>query len=154
MNLDKYFSVGYVQKLQTTAKYPNRLKDKKKVETLYSLDEFGDANREFFSSKNTLVAVGYVRVVYGDHGPYVEFNSDHLIAKLIKKFNSNCPIDAYYEWMTINDSSDLKIYRQLRSVSNLPNPPSPGFKGNRIEGYADYLPGKYYISPFEFGAIK
>ena len=51
MNLDKYFSVGYVQKLQTTAKYPNRLKDKKKVETLYSLDEFGDANREFLVLK-------------------------------------------------------------------------------------------------------
>jgi len=41
MNLGKYFSAGYLKNLETTAKYPNRLKDKKKIEALYDLDEFG-----------------------------------------------------------------------------------------------------------------
>ena len=36
-----------------------------------------------------------------------------------------------YNWLTI-EGSDLKIYQQKRSVS-----------------YADYRPGKYYISPHE-----
>jgi hypothetical protein len=150
MNLGKYYSAEYLKRLETTAKYPNRLKDRKKIETLYCLDEFGDKSREFFSLAGTLIAVGYDRIVYGDHGPYVEFELSNLMANLIPKFNNKCPVDAYYEWMTINDGSDIKIYRQLRDVKNLPNPPSPGFKGNRTEGYADYLPGKYYISPYEF----
>ena len=59
------------------------------------------------------------------------------------------PPDAYYEWMWFPADSRIKVYRQLRTVRDLPNPPSPGFKGNRVEGYADYLPGKYYISPHE-----
>ena len=150
MDLSKYFPKTYIQRLGTTAKYPNRLKDKKKVETLYSLDEFGSSGREFFTVSNTLVARGYCRVVYGDHGPYVEFDLGHFTCELIPKFSNKCPSDAFYEWMTVGDSSDIKIYRQLRDVKNLPNPPSPGFRGNRDEGYADYLPGKYYISPYEF----
>jgi len=48
MNLGKYYSAEYLKRLETTAKYPNRLKDRKKIETLYSLDEFGDKSREFF----------------------------------------------------------------------------------------------------------
>ena len=149
MNLSKYFSVDYLKKLETTAKYPNRLKDKKKIETLYSLEEFGNQNREFFTSKNTLIAIGYNRIVYGDHGPYIEFELSNFKVELIRKFNNSPPNDAYYEWMIVNDNSETKIYRQLRDVNNLPNPPPTGFRGNRIEGYADYLPGKYYISPFE-----
>lgn len=149
MNLGKYYSAEYLMRLETTAKYPNRIKDRKKIETLYSLEEFGDTSREFFSFGNTLIAIGYTRVVYGDHGPYVEFEKSNFVVDLIPKFNNSCPLDAYYEWMTVKDSSDIKIYRQLRDVRNLPNPPSPGYKGNRKEGYADYLPGKYYVSPYE-----
>lgn len=149
MNFDRYFSANYLKKLETTAKYPNRVKDKKKIEALYALDEFGDPRREFFSLEDTLIATGYTRIVYGDHGPYIEFELSNFNCKLISRFNNECPPDAYYEWMTISDNSNIKIYRQLKDVKNLPNPPSPGYRGNRIEGYADYIPGKYYISPYE-----
>lgn len=157
MNLDKYFSKSYSERLEsiqkaereTTARYPNRIKDRKKVETLYSLPEFGSADQSFLTSSGTKIAVGYVRVVYGDHGPYVEFELSNFKCELKSKFNRTVPVDAYYEWMTVNDDSDIKIYRQLRDVKDLPNPPSPGFRGNRSEGYADYLPGKYYISPYD-----
>jgi len=150
MNLGKYFSEGYLKNLETTAKYPNRLKDKKKIEALYDLDEFGDHRREFhlIESKDILLAVGYNRIVYGDHGPYVEFDREHFKLELFPKFNTKCPQDAYYEWMTVHEDQNLKVYRQLREVRNLPNPPSPGFRGNRVEGYADYLTGKYYIDPY------
>jgi len=150
MNPEKYFSGSYIERLQTTAKYPNRVRDRKKIETLYCLEEFGDSSREFFTSKGTLIAIGYTRIVYGDHGPYVEFTLENFATTLKPKFGNKCPRDAYYEWMTVDDESDIKVYRQLRDVHNLPNPPSPGYRGNRQEGYADYLPGMYYISPFEF----
>lgn len=136
-------------RLETTAKYPNRVKDRKKIETLYNLEEFGDIRREFFSLSGTLIAIGYSRIVYGDHGPYVEFEKVNFVVDLIPKFNNSCPLDAYYEWMTVKDGSDIKIYRQMRDVKNLPNPPSPGYRGNRKEGYADYIPGKYYVSPYD-----
>lgn len=116
---------------------------------MYDLPEFGNEFRHFCTKKGALLAIGYNRVVYGDHGPYIEFEIAHFKQPLISKFNNQCPISAYYEWMTVDDGSDIKIYRQLRDVHNLPNPPYPGFRGNRIEGYADYLPNKYYISPYE-----
>ena len=149
MDFGKYFSSDYLKRLETTAKYPNRIKDKKKIETLYNLEEFGDSCREFFSLSGTLIAIGYNRVVYGDHGPYVEFEESNFKSNLDRKFNNQVPLDAYYEWLTIKDGSEIKIYRQIRDVHDLPNPPSPGYKGNREEGYADYVPGKYYISPYE-----
>jgi hypothetical protein len=148
MDLGKYYSAEYLRRLETTAKYPNRIKDRKKIETLHNLEEFGDNCREFFSLNDTLIAIGYVRIVYGDHGPYVEFEKSNFVVDLVPKFGGSCPLDAYYEWMTVKDGSDIKVYRQLREVRNLPNPPSPGFRGNRVEGYADYLVGKYYINPY------
>lgn len=59
------------------------------------------------------------------------------------------PTDAYYEWLEPVDGSGVKIYDQRRDVSELPNPPPGGFRGNRPEGYADYRPGYTYVSPWE-----
>jgi len=144
----------YISRLKkSTAIYPNRIKDRKKIESVFGLHEFGDDSKQFTSLGGTLLASQYNRMVYGDHGPYVEFELDHFCVELIPKFKNIIPFDAYYEWMTIDDTSDIKIYRQLRDVKNLPNPPSPGYKGNRIEGYADYTPGKYYISPHEMKIV-
>ena len=144
----------YLSRLKkSTATYPNRIKDRKKIESVFGLQEFGDTSKHFRSLNGTLLASQYNRVVYGDHGPYVEFELDHFCVELIQKFNNAIPFDAYYEWMTIADESDIKIYRQLRDVKNLSNPPNPGYKGNRTEGYADYIPGKYYISPYEMKIV-
>jgi hypothetical protein len=128
------------------------MKDRAKLEDQYpGLSEFGNRFTEFLlpGCSDVLIAVGYNRIVYGDHGPYVEFEESNFRVSLYSKFNRSPPPDAYYEWMWFSADSRIKVYRQLRDVKDLPNPPSPGFKGNRIEGYADYLPGKYYISPNE-----
>ena len=46
---------------------------------------------------------------------------------------------------------NTKLYKQKLSVKTQPNPPSGPLscKNNRPEGYADYRPGKCYISPYE-----
>lgn len=132
-----------------TAIYPNRLLAKKKVERLFGLGEFGDDTTLFYTKNESQLFKGYVRIVYGDHGPYVEFSVDNLICEPIKKFNRPTPEHVYYEWQTLDDGSDVKIYWQLRDVKNLPNAPAGGYKGNRPEGYADYRPNMYYVSPYE-----
>jgi hypothetical protein len=48
---------------------------------------------------------------------------------------------------------DLKVYLQLKSVKNLPNAPKrkDGRPScfNRVEGYADYKRGFYYVDPYD-----
>jgi hypothetical protein len=134
--------------IKTTAIYPNRIRDKQKVESELGLKEFGDNTTEFFTTKFTKIFVGYSRCCFGDHGPYVEFSPEHLVGNIVNKFSTSTPKDAYYEWKTVRDSSDVKIYWQLRDVKNLKNPPKGGHRGNRKEGYADYKPGMFYVSPW------
>lgn len=138
----------------TTAIYPNRIQDKQKVETELQLSEFGDFTTHFLSKLGTLLFVGYVRIVYGDHGPYVEFDRNHISNYFRPKFNRVPPPQAYYEWLVPYDGSGCKIYYQLRDVKHLKNPPPDGFKGNRTKGYADYIPGMFYVSPYDFLIMK
>ena len=73
----------------------------------------------------TMIAKGYNRVVYGDHGPYV-------VQKTARAF--------YDERYTTNPY--VKLYEQKKSVKGVRNPP-PGLyskNNNRPEGYADYQP--------------
>lgn len=135
--------------MKTTAIYPNRVRDKTRLERYLGLNEFGDFVTEFYSKKMTNVFKGYDRIVYGDHGPYVEFSKEHKVCDFKNKFNSKTPERCYYEWLTLNDGSDIKIYFQLKDVKNLRNPPKDGYPGNRKEGYADYKPGYFYVSPYE-----
>lgn len=134
---------------KTTAIYRNRIRDKCRVEQERGLAEHGDATTVFRTLAGTRFAVGYVRVVYGDHGPYVEFLREQIVAELKPKFNRSPPPEAYYEWLEPADGSDVKVYDQRRDVKHLKNPPAGGFAGNRAEGYADYRPGMLYVSPFE-----
>lgn len=135
--------------MKSTAIYQNRIRDKNKVESELGLKEFGDNTTEFFTTKFTKIFVSYDRIVYGDHGPYVEFSPEHLVGNVVNKFSTPTPKDAYYEWKTVRDGSDVKIYWQLKDVKNLKNAPKGGHRGNRKEGYADYKPGKFYVSPWE-----
>ena len=57
----------------TTAIYPNRIEDKQKVESLKGWKEEGDDKVVFYTRLGYLFAIGYKRIVYGDHGPYIEF---------------------------------------------------------------------------------
>lgn len=136
-------------KNKTTATYPCRVRDKNKVESELGLNEFGDNTTEFFTTKFTKIFVSYDRIVYGSHGPYVEFSPEHLVGNIVNKFSTPTPKDAYYEWKTVRDGSDVKIYWQLRDVKNLKYAPKGGHPGKCEEGYADYKPGKFYVSPWE-----
>lgn len=99
----------------------------------------GDQNTRFETSTGLHVATGYIRIVMGDKGPYIEFLPDHLILdnlhipedkcwKLTPKWREK--VD-YIEWRT-NDDANVKVYDQLKTVD-----------------YADYKVGLQYISPFD-----
>lgn len=138
---------------QTTAIYPNRVEDKEKVERLTGLQEQGSDNTTFYIRGEELFAIGYNRVVYGDHGPYVEFSWINIESILIPKRAQPHSNDYYYEWLTPFRDPNVKVYKQLKTVANLPNPPRGGFRGNRKEGYADYKVGMIYVSVGDFTKI-
>jgi hypothetical protein len=153
----------------TTAIYPNRIEDKNNLESHFSkLSEEGNESLEFYYRNShlglILIAKGYNRVVYGDHGPYVEFEPRHILVPLISKFGNNVDFNNipdnpkyYYYWMQYM-YYPIKFYFQLKTVKKCPNAPyrkdGKPYKFNRIEGYADYKIGKIYVDPYEFGIIK
>lgn len=151
---------------KSTAIYDNRIEDKNLLESKLSLSELGDEIKEFYTLNDKLFATGYNRVVYGDHGPYLEFDQKHIKLKLFSRFNN--PIDVnnlpdenhkyYYFWMYPYGSIDTKVYLQIKSVTNLPNAPKrdDGKKSNfnRVEGYADYKRGLYYVDPYQLKLEK
>lgn len=104
-----------------------------------SLKITGD-NCSLYSANRSLICTGYDRIVIGDYGAFIEFDSiKAALSNFIIKpgqeyrvFDPKYSSNIKYQWYTINDGSDIKIYHQVRGVS-----------------YADYIPGKYYVSPHE-----
>jgi hypothetical protein len=95
----------------------------------------------FTNPIGTVVAYGYLRVVLGGRGPYVEMADRH-----IEKGNLHVPekaawrLDnrrAYYHEYRTDDAAYTKVYRQLIPVD-----------------YADYIPGMWYVSPFDLTSDK
>lgn len=133
---------------KTTAIYENRIRDMKELFAEIPLKEEGDANTLFLTSKNNLLCTGYERIVFGDHGPYIEFsvyqiNIDNLFGERLGT--------GYYDKFYSRDDTRVLMYGQRQTVANLPNPPKGprSFYGKRKEGYADYKVGFYYICPWE-----
>lgn len=93
-----------------------------------------------YSLDGTKLCTGYTRIVIGDYGAFVEISPDQICQQTIhckpgQEFRANDPRfseNVKYLWMTAKDHSDCKIYLQKKSVN-----------------YADYIPGMYYISPYE-----
>ena len=132
----------------TTADSWNRIRDKHRIESSTILREEGAENVEIISPANTVLAVGYKRIVYGDHGPYIELEPRHIVRSAWKcLFRKN--EKAYYQECFPKDGSGVKLYVQMRDVKNLPNPPSGywAVRNNRKDGYADYRVGMLYINP-------
>lgn len=91
----------------------------------------GSGGRRFFTPRGSLLATGYRRVVVGDYGAYVEFGPDQVPAGTLVERFAGAPARAVkYIWMVPRDGSGTKVYKQLGTV-----------------GYADYLPGHYYVAP-------
>jgi len=136
------------EKFVTTAIYPNRERDRRELERLSDLKEGGDASMLFHSRNGTLLARGYARVVYGDHGPYVEMFRDQVEWAAWELERSD--IGYYNKWWT-KDGTRVMLYEQRKTVADLPNPPAGkrSHRGNRKEGYADYRIGRLYLDPYE-----
>jgi hypothetical protein len=89
----------------------------------------------FFFTEKEFIAKGYDRIVFGGRGPYIELDEIN-----ISENNIYIPDDCL--WRIYNDKAyyveyrtklaNVKIYYQLKTVD-----------------YADYLIGKFYISPFD-----
>lgn len=96
-----------------------------------------------YTSSGTVICNSYDRIVVGDYGAFVEFSCEPDGVEFIiqpgqeyrvndKKYSKNVK----YIWMTINDMSGIKIYKQKKTVK-----------------YADYRPNKYYVSVHECFSI-
>lgn len=144
---------------QSTAIYPNRIRDKEILEMARGLSEEGNDQEQFRLPDGRLFAQGYVRIVYGDHGPYIEFTKNQIKLDLISHFGNNIDFNNlpknptfYYYWLH-PESSKVKIYLQLKPVIDKKNAPhrADGKPScfNRKEGYADYRKGYYYVNPYD-----
>lgn len=89
--------------------------------------------------KGSVLCENYRRIVVGDYGAFVEFESvpdctDFIIApgQEFRVNDERYSKNVKYVWLTIDDGSNIKIYHQKKCVT-----------------YADYLPGMYYASVHE-----
>jgi len=128
----------------------NRQRDKHRVESTLGLGEFGDEFTEFYlrpqdDSRAIMLARGYERVVYGDHGPYVEFLSRQIDWAGFPIRNAK-PKHAFYD-EHYTQCRTLMLYIQKRPVLNKKNPPPGEWSqaNDRKEGYANYLSRRHYI---------
>lgn len=100
----------------------------------------GDPHAHLHSLAGTPLCSGYERIVIGDYGAFIEIAPERIYQASLRckpgqeyryrdsRFSENVK----YLWLTAKDQSDCKIYLQKKTVS-----------------YADYVPGMYYISPYE-----
>ncbi|CAJ1348634.1 unnamed protein product [Effrenium voratum] len=136
----------YERRRVSTADSANRFRDKSRVESKWGLCEFGGW-AEFYDGFGDLIACGYEAVVYGDHGPYVEFKEEQLQWAAFTRHKLKGPGRTHMEHYNADES--VKVYDQFRTVANQPNPPPDNefsCANNRPEGYADYRPGRIYMS--------
>jgi len=82
------------------------------------------------------IATGYIRIVIGDRGPYIEFGPENIVKGSLHIPRSTIwrqgSRKAFYIEYRSACPSFVKVYLQKRSVD-----------------YADYKKGLYYISPFD-----
>lgn len=144
---------------QSTAIYKNRKEDKEILERFMSLPEEGSKDIELRIPSGPLFSCGYERIVYGDHGPYIEYTRNQILHDLISRQGLklvNLPdinkCKYYYFWLFPVNYQRIKVYWQIKPVSDKPNAPlradgKPSCFG-RVEGYADYKRGMYYVDPY------
>jgi hypothetical protein len=149
----------------TTKGLANRLRDRKLVLEMFPLvKEEGDAD-QLLRCGPKIFAKGYSRIVFGDHGPYFEllpfqvdwtFFRDHLLKGPQRHYHEHWMTICEKDSVTDKESNKLKLYDQFRGVEDEPNPPSgpSSANNNRPEGYADYRPGRLYVSCLEVTDVE
>ena len=132
---------------KTTVDSSNRRRDRNRVISQTGLREEGDKQTEIASRSQpeVLLAKEYERIVYGDHGPYMEFKYDQVNWQQFKNYDNKRGNPYYLESSNANET--VKAYRQLRDVKGKPSPPKGLYsqRNSRQEGYADYKPNRVYI---------
>jgi len=128
----------------------NRERDQRRIEKKLGIPEEGDNVTVFVNEldDSAVIAVGYRRVLYGDHGPYLEFTKHQIHWEAFPVVLPNKPSHAYYDERFTQDSH-VKAYEQRKTVRDKPNPPPGEWSANNDRydtGYADYQPGYIYIS--------
>lgn len=130
-------------------KLPSNLSEFVRNEYLKSLPDLlklnGDLDFEIYSKKETLISIGYNRIVIGDYGAFIEFDKNQVVYEniQIKKGEEYRIYDDHYNknvkyiWYTAKDDSNIKIYYQQKTVS-----------------YADYIPNVFYVSPYEIKILE
>lgn len=86
---------------------------------------------------------GFVRLLLGDHGPYMELRGDHIVRSKLE-----CESTTSFWFDLFRTTANTKVYRQKKSVTSI-NPPQTGdwYTNNyRKGGYAGYVPGLWYIA--------
>ena len=138
----------YKPRAASTADSANRRRDKQRVESNWGLYETGNSALEFYDSKGEPIARGYEAIVYGDHGPYVEFKEEQIYWPTFCRHKLKGPGRTHFEHY--NRDVSIKLYGQFKTVADQPNPPADSnpfaCSNNRPEGYADYRPGRLYMS--------
>lgn len=116
--------------------YSKIMRDLYKESLPTSLKSLGPSDEFIYTSRCSLLSKGFDRIVIGDYGAYIEFSQPacRLIVAPGQEYRQT---DRYknnikYDWLTPSDGSGIKIYLQKKTVV-----------------YADYLPGKYYVSPYD-----
>lgn len=92
---------------------------------------------ELHTKSGLLIASGYSRIVRGDRGEYIEINREQININAIH-IPTNCKWRTQLRWRDIvyyieyrtKDKCNVKVYLQKHKV-----------------GYADYIPGFYYVHP-------
>lgn len=133
----------------TTIDSPNRIRDAERIKQEHPLLTEQGRNDVIIRSKssNEILATGYTRVVYGDHGPYIELDKLQIewnSFPIYKKKSQYAWYDEYY-----TKDKTVMLYDQKKDVKGLKNPPKGAYSSNnnRTNGYADYIVGMYYLSP-------
>jgi len=98
--------------------------------------EAGSEEVKLYSKDGFLLSIGYLRVVIGKRGPYVEFDKRHIQwnafympTELEYRKESNV---VFYEEYRSKDDSYTMLYLQKKTVA-----------------YADYKIGLLYVSPLD-----
>lgn len=98
--------------------------------------EIEGKNQPLYLKDGTLLASKYGRIVVGNYGAFIEIDKkdievDKLTTRKGEEYRESDKYNVKYYWKTVGDT-EAKIYEQVGGVD-----------------YADYKPGKYYISPYE-----
>lgn len=101
--------------------------------------KLGGDNKRLYTKTGSLICNQYDRIVIGDYGAFIEFSEESIANEFVIQSGQEYRVNdikyaknVKYIWMTIDDGSNIKIYKQKRKVA-----------------YADYVPRKYYISVHE-----